>query len=149
MFTPARKVVREGAHALRRVQLTCGCIGAIVVVLALTACGSSGGSTPGTGTADQSSSGAAVILSFTVPKSVQCGSRPTTPVPISYAVDAARSQKILVDSHVQPATEATRGTITAPVPCDGRRHSVALLVTGMRGHLIGRVEYVTTVPGRA
>jgi hypothetical protein len=119
----------------------CG-VGALVIALALTACSSGGhGTTPKT----TAPSGAAAILSFVVPALVKCGPAPNAKVKISYAVESARGQHVVIDGHIQSGTDAASNTISAPVPCDNQKHTVAFVVEGARGHLLGRVKYVTTL----
>ncbi len=119
------KVVRRGVAAL-------------VLVVAFSSC-SSGGSHAAPST------GAVAILSFVVPASKKCGPALIAKVPVSYAVESARNQHVVVDGHVQKGTDAASNTITVPVPCDNRKHTIALVVAGERGHLLGRVKYVTTL----
>jgi len=114
-------------------------MGAVVCALALSACGSSGGSqaTP--------AAGAVAILSFVVPPSVACGPAPTAKVPVSYAVDSARSQHVVVDGRIVQGTDAASHTITVIVPCDNQKHTIAFVVQGTRGRLLGRTKYVFAV----
>ena len=131
---------------MTRKRIVRWCAGAIVAALAAGGCGSSGGGAPLSTSATPP--GAAAILSFTVAPSVRCGAGPNAPVRVSYSVDAGRSQHVAVDGHVQKGTDAATRTLTVPVRCDGRKHSVALIVEGERGHLQGRTKYVTvSVPG--
>ena len=119
------KVVRSG-------------VGAFAIVLALGSCGSSGG--------DASTSPRPVaIVRFVVPATVKCGPALNAKVPVSYAVDSTRSQHVVVDGHVQKGTDAASGEISVPVPCDDQKHTIAFVVQGSRGHLLGRVKYVTTL----
>jgi len=114
-------------------------VGALAIALALSSCGSSAGGNASTG------SGAAAIVSFVVPKVVACGPAPNTQVVVSYAVDSARNQHVVVDGRVQKGTEAASRSFALPLPCDNRKHTIALVVEGARGHLLGRVKYVTTI----
>jgi hypothetical protein len=118
-----------------------GCAGAAAIALVLSACGSSSGARP---TKTTPESGAAAILSFVVPASVSCGPGPNASVPVSYSVQSARGQRVVIDGHLQRGTEATRRTIAFAVPCDNHEHTVALLVEGARGHLVGRTAHVKT-----
>jgi hypothetical protein len=125
------------------VNLARWCAGAAAVALALTACGSS--SAAHSTTQNTTEAGAAAILSFVVPASVKCGPAPTAEVPVSYSVVSARSQRLVIDGRLQRGTEATKRTLSFSIPCDNRKHTVALLVEGARGHLVGRTAHVTTV----
>jgi hypothetical protein len=126
-----------------KLNIARGCAGAAAIALALTACGGSSGSHGATPTT--AGTGAAAILSFVVPATVKCGPGPNANVPVSYAVDSARGQRVVIDGQLQRGTEATRRTIVFPIPCDNRKHTVALLVEGARGHLVGRTAHVTTL----
>jgi anti-sigma factor RsiW len=119
------------------------CVGAVAFALGLGACGSSGKGTPTPKTL--APPGAVAIASFGVPAVKVCGPALVTKVPVSYAVDSARSQRVVVDGHVQSGTDAASGTIMVSVPCDNGKHTIALVAQGDQGHLEGRVKYVTTL----
>jgi len=108
------------------------------MALALGSCGSGGGGST-------TNPRPVAILSFVVPAAVKCGPAPNAKVPVSYAVDSARSQHVVVDGHVQGGTDAASGKVMVPVPCDDQKHTIAFVVQGSRGHLLGRVKYVTTL----
>ena len=108
------------------------------MALALGACSSGGGGTT-------TNTGAVAIVSFVVPAFVKCGPALNAKVPVSYAVDSARSQRVVVDGRVQKGTDAASGTLSVPVPCDNQKHTIAFVAEGSRGHLLGRVKYVTTL----
>ena len=127
---------------MSKLNFTRWCAGVAAIALALCSCGSSSGGPAATKTTAEP--GAAAILSFVVPTSVSCGPGPNARVPVSYSVQSARGQRVVIDGRVQRGTEATRRTIAFAVPCDNHKHAVALLVQGARGHLVGRTAHVTT-----
>jgi hypothetical protein len=82
-----------------------------------------------------------------VPKSVQCGTAPSTKVRVSYATSGAQRSQLVIDGRVEPG-DAVSATIDPLVHCDGLPHTVALVALDAAGHRTSQVEYLTTaLPG--
>jgi hypothetical protein len=101
---------------------------AIVVVLAAAACDSSSSSGDAAPSTTQKS-GAAKIVSFDVPATVQCAANtPSTTFAVSYDVSGAKRQELLVDGRVEPGTNAASATLSSvPVHCDAVPHTVVIV----------------------
>ena len=126
------------------------------LVLALGACSSSSkshASTPPTTTAPAASSttaptvsqaGAARIVTFVVPASVNCNGASSTKVPVEYKVTDAARQELSVDGLAVDGVDKPSGTVDAPVHCDGVPHTVALIAFDAKGARTSQVKLLTT-----
>jgi hypothetical protein len=133
-------------------RATVGCAVVAALVLALTACSSSSGKTSTSPTSPTSTGstttpvpGRAQITVFVVPKSVRCGSTPSTTVRVTYAVRNALRHQLIIDGRVEPRAVAPRGTVNPRVHCDGMAHTIALVAIDAAGRRTSQVKYLTTV----
>jgi len=122
----------------------------VLAVATLSGCGSSSGagSTAATSIGSATSTsrpGRARITSFVVPRSVQCGSAPSTTVRVSYAVRKAMRHQLLIDGRLEPRATDRRATVYPRVHCGDVPHSVALIAIDAAGRRTSQVRYLTTV----
>lgn len=122
----------------------------VLAVAGLSGCSSSSGKASTSPTSIDSATsttrpGLARIVSFVVPKSVQCGSAPNTTVRVTYAVSAALRHQLIIDGRVVPRATARRATVDVSVHCGGGPHTVALVAIDAAGRRTSQVRYLTTV----
>jgi hypothetical protein len=125
-----------------------GIVGIVVLGVAAVGCGGSSASsgTPKGTIKSQTSArgGTAQIVTFDVPKSVQCQSGPSTTFTVKYEATGASKRQLLVDGLATDLPDA-KGDATAPVKCDALPHTVVLYVVDHAGKPTAQTKYLDTI----
>jgi hypothetical protein len=117
----------------------------VLVVAAMAACSgdsSSGAQKPATSTSE--AAGDAKVTSFEVPASAECAGSTSTTVTVSYATSGASKQELYVDGRTVPGTDATSGSVTAPVHCDPLPHTFVMIAYDTAGRRTALEKKLTT-----
>src|SRR5262245_27304263 len=70
------------------------------------------------GAAKSGASGAAKIVHFDVPETVDCQGKTSTTVTVRYEVSKAKKQQLVVDGRRLGGTSKSAASVDAPVHCD-------------------------------
>jgi len=120
-----------------------GC--ALAGVTLLSACGGSDSSgTAKKAAATDNAPGTAVISSFDVPDTVECGGKTSTTVPVTYATSEADQQELYVDGRLEPGTDGATGSLSVPVHCDPLPHTFVLIAYDAQHRRTAREKKVVT-----
>lgn len=99
-----------------------------------TATTAKGGDVPGT----------AKVTSFEVPATADCAGATSTSVTVTYTTEGAKKQELYVDGRITPGTDATSGSVVAPVHCDPLPHTFVLVAYDPNGRRTATEKKLTT-----
>jgi hypothetical protein len=115
--------------------------------------GTSGGSTTvttshGSGTIDQEPEGTATIRSFEIRNQISCTGDIDITTAADYETEGGASVSFLVDGEQIRGTAPLSGSLDIPLACDGRSHTVVLVVVDPAGTATvdSRVVLTSTTP---
>jgi hypothetical protein len=83
-------------------------------------------------------------MSFEVPATADCAGATSTTVTVTYATEGAKKQELYVDGRITPGTDATSGSVVAPVHCDPLPHTFVLVAYDENGRRTAAEKKLTT-----